>query len=40
LRIMAHGIRHEQQREIALMEGSSGFKAVKQAWQICSLTRQ
>jgi uncharacterized protein (DUF305 family) len=31
LRIMAHAIRHEQQGAIALMNGLSGFKAVKQA---------
>jgi uncharacterized protein (DUF305 family) len=31
LRIMAHAIRHEQQGEIALMRGTSGAEAVKQA---------
>jgi uncharacterized protein (DUF305 family) len=31
LRIMAHAIRHEQQGEIALMHGVSGFKAVQTA---------
>jgi uncharacterized protein (DUF305 family) len=31
LRIMAHAIRHEQQGEIALMQGMSGWSAVEQA---------
>ena len=31
LRIMAHAIRHEQQGEIALMQGVSGWPAVGQA---------
>jgi uncharacterized protein (DUF305 family) len=31
LRIMAHAIRHQQQGEIALMKGLTGFEAVKQA---------
>jgi uncharacterized protein (DUF305 family) len=31
LRIMAHAIRHEQQGEIALMQGASGWPAVAQA---------
>jgi uncharacterized protein (DUF305 family) len=31
LRIMAHAIRHEQQGEIALMEGVDGFAAVRTA---------
>ena len=31
LRIMAHGIRHEQQGEIALMNGLAGWPAVWQA---------
>jgi uncharacterized protein (DUF305 family) len=33
LRLMAHSIRHEQQGEIALMNGASGFAAVAQAVQ-------
>jgi uncharacterized protein (DUF305 family) len=33
LRIMAHAIRHEQQGEIALMQGVSGWPAVGQAVQ-------
>jgi uncharacterized protein (DUF305 family) len=33
LRIMAHAIRHEQQGEIALMQGMSGWPAVGQAVQ-------
>jgi uncharacterized protein (DUF305 family) len=33
LRIMAHAIRHEQQGEIALMQGVSGWSAVEQAAQ-------
>jgi uncharacterized protein (DUF305 family) len=33
LRIMAHAIRHEQQGEIALMRGVSGWSAVEQAVQ-------
>jgi uncharacterized protein (DUF305 family) len=33
LRVMAHAIRHEQQGEIALMEGASGLAAVRQAAQ-------
>ncbi|WP_245283752.1 DUF305 domain-containing protein [Bradyrhizobium sp. URHD0069] len=33
LRVMAHAIRHEQQGEIALMEGTSGLPAVRQAIQ-------
>jgi hypothetical protein len=31
LQIMAHVIRHEQQGEIALMNGVHGFPAVQQA---------
>ena len=31
LRIMAHAIRHEQQGEIALMDGTHGFAAVTAA---------
>jgi hypothetical protein len=31
LRVMAHAIRHEQQGEIALMHGVSGWPAVAQA---------
>jgi hypothetical protein len=31
LRIMAHAIRHEQQGQIALMEGAEGFAAVATA---------
>jgi uncharacterized protein (DUF305 family) len=31
LRIMAHAIRHEQQGEIALMEGARGMAAVSTA---------
>ena len=33
LRIMAHAIRHEQQGEIALMQGASGVQAVIEATQ-------
>ncbi|MET4631497.1 uncharacterized protein (DUF305 family) [Bradyrhizobium sp. I1.8.5] len=33
LRIMAHAIRHEQQGEIALMHGASGFAAVATAFR-------
>jgi uncharacterized protein (DUF305 family) len=33
LRIMAHAIRHEQQGEIALIKGLSGFAAVDQAFK-------
>jgi uncharacterized protein (DUF305 family) len=33
LRIMAHAIRHEQQGEIALMQGASGIAAVATAFQ-------
>jgi hypothetical protein len=33
LRVMAVSIRHEQQGEIALMHGVSGFAAVAQAVQ-------
>jgi uncharacterized protein (DUF305 family) len=36
LRLMAHSIRHEQQGEIALMNGVAGFAAVAQAAKICS----
>jgi len=31
LRLMAHAIRHEQQGEIALVQGIAGLAAVRQA---------
>nr|WP_283827027.1 DUF305 domain-containing protein [Bradyrhizobium diazoefficiens] len=33
LRIMAHAIRHEQQGEIALMQGAHGISAVATAFR-------
>lgn len=36
LRIMAHAIRHEQQGEIALLDGASGFRAVRFALRAMS----